>query len=41
MQISKSEWSLYKLFKTKGDAEKFFNKLEYKNQRDQKVVRAI
>ena len=30
-----------KLFKTKKDAEKFFDKLPYKNQRNQKVVRAI
>jgi len=30
-----------KLFKTKALAEKYFNKLAYKNQRDQKVVKAI
>lgn len=30
-----------KLFKTKADAEKYFNKLPYKKQKNQKVVKAV
>ena len=30
-----------KLFKTKADAEKYFNKLPYKSQKNQKIVKAV